>query len=274
MKNTSGFVAGTLVHTKDGLKPIQEIKVGDLILSKPEMSKLENGKGEPSYKPVLKTFVHQDKEIWLVRAERCIVLDDKEGEPYDEDFYELQNKSSRSIEFLATPNHPVWVEGRVTDARGLDLEFYPQGYWKPLDELQHGEIVVNHMGVMYRIARAQPTYQFDALKVQRKASHYWYQKNYHTSHADYLNNEDQRPDFDITEAEYMAKGYARDMADYHADGVQGLILKDDKGNYHGDNNICKDANGNYIPFTDTVYNFEVADNHTYFIDVTGIWVHQ
>ena len=30
---SSGFVAGTLVHTDKGLMPIQNLKVGDLVLS-------------------------------------------------------------------------------------------------------------------------------------------------------------------------------------------------------------------------------------------------
>ena len=33
---SSGFVAGTLVHTDKGLVPIQNLKVGDLVLSKNE----------------------------------------------------------------------------------------------------------------------------------------------------------------------------------------------------------------------------------------------
>jgi hypothetical protein len=44
----SGFVAGTLVHTDKGLVPIEQIKVGDLVLSKPE-----NGEGELAYKSVV-----------------------------------------------------------------------------------------------------------------------------------------------------------------------------------------------------------------------------
>ena len=35
-ENQSGFVAGTLVHTDKGLVPIDQIKVGDLVLSKPD----------------------------------------------------------------------------------------------------------------------------------------------------------------------------------------------------------------------------------------------
>lgn len=42
-----GFVAGTLVHTQNGLMPIQTIQVGDLVLSKPE-----SGTEQPSFKRV------------------------------------------------------------------------------------------------------------------------------------------------------------------------------------------------------------------------------
>ncbi|BCU64472.1 hypothetical protein F941_01923 [Acinetobacter bouvetii DSM 14964 = CIP 107468] len=37
----SGFVAGTLIHTDQGLLPIQNIKVGDLVLSKSDSSVIE-----------------------------------------------------------------------------------------------------------------------------------------------------------------------------------------------------------------------------------------
>lgn len=37
---SSGFVAGTLVHTDKGLIPIQNLKIGDLVLSN---SKDKNG---------------------------------------------------------------------------------------------------------------------------------------------------------------------------------------------------------------------------------------
>lgn len=45
------FVAGTLVHTADGLRPIEQIQPGDLVLSRNAAT------GEQGYKPVLKTFV-------------------------------------------------------------------------------------------------------------------------------------------------------------------------------------------------------------------------
>ena len=57
----AGFAKGTLVHTQEGPKPIEEIQVGDWVLSKPE-----NG-GEQAYKRVLKTFAHPPERI--VRVE-------------------------------------------------------------------------------------------------------------------------------------------------------------------------------------------------------------
>jgi hypothetical protein len=52
---THGFCAGTLIHTDQGLVPIQDIKVGDLVLSKPE-----SDEGEICYQPVVSTFQHDE----------------------------------------------------------------------------------------------------------------------------------------------------------------------------------------------------------------------
>lgn len=49
MKN--GMVAGTLVHTDKGLVPIEQLKVGDMVLSKHE-----SNTGEQAYKRVVSTF--------------------------------------------------------------------------------------------------------------------------------------------------------------------------------------------------------------------------
>ena len=48
--NTSGFVGGTLVHTEEGLVPIEQLKIGDKVLSK-----AANGLGELIYKAVMNT---------------------------------------------------------------------------------------------------------------------------------------------------------------------------------------------------------------------------
>lgn len=50
--NASCFAAGTMIETADGDRPIEEIQIGDLVLSaNPET-------GEIAYKPVVNTYVH------------------------------------------------------------------------------------------------------------------------------------------------------------------------------------------------------------------------
>lgn len=65
-----GFVAGTLIHTRDGLRPIEQIQIGDLVLSR------SNNKGDLLYKQVLKTFRGKET-IWLVGF---VLRGEKEGE--------------------------------------------------------------------------------------------------------------------------------------------------------------------------------------------------
>ncbi len=87
-KKTAGmlcFVEGTLVHTQDGLKPIEEIQVGDLVASKDEFT------GETTWKPVTELFRNYDKSILKV------TLVTAEGEE----------------ELLGvTAEHPFWVDGQ------------------------------------------------------------------------------------------------------------------------------------------------------------------
>ncbi len=80
------FAAGTLVHTKEGLKPIEQIKVGDWVLSKPE-----NG-GKQAYKRVLKTIAHA--------PQRVIQVD-----------YFPDPLKNRVVPITCTVNHPFWVKG-------------------------------------------------------------------------------------------------------------------------------------------------------------------
>jgi hypothetical protein len=84
------FVAGTLVHTQEGLKPIEQIKVGDMVLSKHE-----SGEGERAYKRVTKTFVHENREVLY------IAVGGKQAD--GQDYY------SR---LFVTPEHPIWVRGK------------------------------------------------------------------------------------------------------------------------------------------------------------------
>ena len=57
------FIAGTLVTINSGLKPIEEIKIGDYVLSRNEET------GEDSYKKVTDTLVRSTQEICTIELE-------------------------------------------------------------------------------------------------------------------------------------------------------------------------------------------------------------
>lgn len=81
------FAAGTLVHARHGLTPIEQIRVGDWVLSQ---SEAKDGSA-PAYKQVVNTFAFEDKEVTLVRCYK------PDGDPLEQ--------------FVVTANHPFWVKG-------------------------------------------------------------------------------------------------------------------------------------------------------------------
>lgn len=85
------FAAGTLVHTQDGLRLIEDIKVGDMVLSKHE-----SGEGERVYKRVTKTFVHEDREVILLGVM----------------FGKLPDGERVTKHLVVTPEHPIWIKGK------------------------------------------------------------------------------------------------------------------------------------------------------------------
>lgn len=78
------FVAGTPVLTKDGLKPIEQIVVGDMVLAKDVVT------GEQTLKPITGLIQRHDRQIWEV------TIQDLDGE---------------MEQFRTTNDHPWWVGG-------------------------------------------------------------------------------------------------------------------------------------------------------------------
>jgi len=106
-----GHVAGTLVHTKRGLVPIEQIQAGDLVLSQPEQT------GALAYKQVEETFVSDDAETWLVEY-RMTDLELESRDEFDYDawreeivFGDEKNTRYKTGYLVATGNHTVWVKG-------------------------------------------------------------------------------------------------------------------------------------------------------------------
>jgi hypothetical protein len=102
------FAAGTLVHTKAGLVPIERIRIGDWVLSQPEI------KGEQAYKRVSDTFVFEDKEVMFIDF-----LPEAEFERARATHTLVREETKQG--FVVTPNHPFWLEN-VGWTRADELE--------------------------------------------------------------------------------------------------------------------------------------------------------
>jgi hypothetical protein len=66
----SGFVAGTLVHTREGLKAIEEVRVGDWVMTNAHDAirvSTQVDVGEPIYHQVLETYITEDSPIGEIR---------------------------------------------------------------------------------------------------------------------------------------------------------------------------------------------------------------
>jgi len=88
------FTAGTLIHTEQGLFPIEYVFVGTPVLSKPEHS-TEAGESDQGYHEVIKTVATLDQRVHAVQVK-------VEGE-------------KKLTTLFPTHNHPFWVEDVVVD---------------------------------------------------------------------------------------------------------------------------------------------------------------
>lgn len=93
------FVAGTLVHTKEGLIPIEKINVGNWVLSQPEEG------GEKAYKRVAKTFCFEDEAVLSVDYIEKDIWEKAVAEK------SMINYSDHS-RLIVTTNHPFWVKDK------------------------------------------------------------------------------------------------------------------------------------------------------------------
>lgn len=115
----AGFPAYVRVMTDQGLVRIQDVRVGDRVLSKPE-----SGFGEQCYQRVSKTFSFKEQEIWIIKY--CLVDVAKDCRHFSFEKVKRLAFKGQARSFEATPNHPFWVKGVG---------------WTRCDQLKFGDLV-------------------------------------------------------------------------------------------------------------------------------------
>jgi hypothetical protein len=236
------FVAGTLVHTKDGLRPIEQIKVGDYVLSKPE-----SGEGELSYQRVTRTYEYDDREVYFVAWQIFLEND--------------LHRCSRGY-LVVTGEHLFWVKRRISSLEGMDIN-----NWMTVREMlqisrdneQRGEWV--RFTVQLADGREVHLSHFTEIMqghdvnegVAFEKAPYWPPSG---------------PEVRFTEEGVVSvcNEFGRFVEkDMSVDDVQDLDVEDE---------------GTFLAMTQgfpqmrrKVYNIEVENTHTYFVGAHGVWVH-
>lgn len=122
MHADKGFVAGTLVHTDKGLVPIEQLKVGDRVLSKPE-----SGEGELAYKAITRTFKSQEKQPITVVSFCVDSIEDyhdfgttnpKFIHKFSPHLVNRYNRLRNTRHLFCTVEYPFWVMGKGWVAAG------------------------------------------------------------------------------------------------------------------------------------------------------------
>ena len=243
------FVAGTLVHTDKGLAPIDQIKVGDMVLSRNE----NNPDGENAYKRVLSTFKSAEKQRIIYQS-----FITRHGTGY----------------LFCTEDHPFWADRLIEhkiDENGVEtLVREPEG-WTPALGLEGTE------------CHSLRTFDNDVAYVNTFDDS---TKLLGTAFPDpdcqvvlLYNPSDAAGIIDFSAGRPV-------IVD---DETLGLLLPTEecsdtlmteKSRAMSENfkAAIKDADRSYIggyhqEYHDYVYNIEVEDYHTYFVGHTGIWVH-
>lgn len=250
----SGFVSGTLVHTDKGLVPIEQLKVGDMVLSMPE-----ERIGEKAYKRVLKTFKS---------AEKMPIIG-----PFPKVY--------------CTANHPFWVDGEGWVATE-DLDNFEMNH--QVFTLKHGFIYPSYtpnrtrppfrIGGLYLVATTE----------QGLALHIQYPENKNVTVGempfDLIDFRSGEPLAVYSDDDYSLLGYESRHAikKMKEDGLTEIpytiILNGETDRktilYYNEllSSIMNAGSCDVNAYKDYVYNIEVEDYHTYLVDEIGFWVHQ
>lgn len=126
---SSGFVAGTLVHTDKGLIPIQHLQVGDLVITTNENNFQENNLSK-----IKSIYKSENSSIFLIL--------------YADNYAEADTYENCILyPLLATKNNQLWVN-YIGDFN-FDVDEEEVQGWQKIDDILHGyeiELMGNEIG--------------------------------------------------------------------------------------------------------------------------------
>jgi hypothetical protein len=232
------FAAGTLVHTKDGLKPIEKIKVGDYVLSRPD----NDPSAEDAYKRVTRTICHENMPVWRVSC----------------DF------GNCSSDLIVTGNHPFYVAGPLDE---YDGDWNPNWVgWCRADKLQGNDDILlmngGHASLGFAAHGLAPIF-----KTGIDGFGWIYNLDYrnleYNGGGGYVINmtEEITEHYDFYEKSIPF--FHPPLEEVSCCEIHPLV---------GASLLVPELSEQWF-YRCTVYNFEVEDYHTYFVGEIGVWVH-
>lgn len=238
----TGFVAGTLVHTDKGFLPIQDIKIGDRVLSRSE-----NNEKEIVYKSVLNVSSSLD----IIIFQFC--------------YYNIENPMSdiqAQILYL-TGEHLIFV---VKDENGYIID-----KWLPAADIIGGSQVILANGDLAYLDGVQEVLKTnnknvgdifditnDRPEILVNFSHDQLQY-YYIEHL-FRTNEDYKYEYHTNIEHNFSDKIAVIVGNYNIKVVKEYFDFFEIRMYPQ-------------PYTRSVYNLEIEDHHTYFVGHYGVWVH-
>ena len=249
--NEKGLVAGTLVHTETGLVPIEQLKVGDKVLSKPA-----DGSGELVYKSVLRTILIKNAPVFFATFT---------PESVDDLPFHQQNNFDLYDDVLCTASHPVWIQDKgwvkVSDIEMNDVAILQSGESAFCEIGSSGEILEPifktdniEVGFIPNLSSQTNDGRFINLLTGKSLSHGGYEPVFNKLFVEDNNWKQRLLEQTPTELRDTAEFY-NFRTGFWQEGA-GIDWAEGEG-----------------PVTTTVYNIEVADTHTYFVGEQGLWVH-
>ena len=233
---SSGFVAGTLVHTDKGLVPIQNLKVSDYVLSR------SINETETQFKKILRVLDSSKTVIY-----RLIYIDNQENY--------IQGEKIKAKAMFVSEYHPVWIEDEKE--------------WVAIRDLKEYEMILSSLdsNKSYTIVSAYPVFDIEISDVNLTflKSLSPFEKIGHCM------KENSRPDIDAilisTPKEIKVQTFESwgDVYDVSYEFKNISLELVDAIN-------VTDISTSTSFFSTAVYNLEVEEFHTYFVGELGLWV--